>query len=69
MELTKDPTEMTEEERFDEVASILALGLSRLRGRAGYLEALTSTEDGRGVPAPVASDRSSCVGPYIDGQN
>jgi len=62
MHQTQQPADMTEEERFQEVAAILAAGVCRLKARAGYLDVLTSEDDvpgvrlSRGVVSILATD-------------
>jgi len=41
----KKPNEMTEEEIFAEVSDLLAMGVCRLKSRAGYLEAMKDADE------------------------
>ena len=41
----KKPDEMTEEEIFAEVSDLLAMGVGRLKSRAGHLESMEDVDD------------------------
>ena len=65
----RDPEEMTERERFEEVASILAEGLCRLKKRTGYLSAMSAPGKDRGDERGGDLQEAACVAPSDGSQD